>query len=120
MEVTQTELNEARVYLDGDKWCALVGRDLQSGIAGFGDTKAEALERLATALLINSSVSQVAEMSNYERYEWCPTCSKYKKVSRDVTYKEGSFMPTRVITCCGKCGGFLAEWPVQACIIPEK
>ena len=25
-------------YKDGDKWCALYGEDLQSGIAGFGDT----------------------------------------------------------------------------------
>lgn len=25
-------------YKDGDKWCALYGEDLQSGIAGFGNT----------------------------------------------------------------------------------
>lgn len=28
---------------DGDKWCALYGEDLQSGVAGFGDTPAEAM-----------------------------------------------------------------------------
>jgi hypothetical protein len=28
---------------DGDKWCALLGENLQEGIAGFGDTVAEAM-----------------------------------------------------------------------------
>jgi len=28
---------------DGDMWCALLGEDLQSGIAGFGKTPAEAM-----------------------------------------------------------------------------
>lgn len=28
---------------DGDKWCALLGDDLQVGVAGFGDTPAEAM-----------------------------------------------------------------------------
>ena len=28
---------------DGDMWCALLGDDLQSGIAGFGHTPAEAM-----------------------------------------------------------------------------
>lgn len=27
-----------RVFLDGNKWCALYGEDLQIGVAGFGDT----------------------------------------------------------------------------------
>jgi hypothetical protein len=35
-----------RVFMDGDKWCALLGDDLQSGLAGFGDTPAEALQQL--------------------------------------------------------------------------
>lgn len=29
--------------LDGTKWCALYGRDLMDGVAGFGDTPAEAM-----------------------------------------------------------------------------
>lgn len=29
--------------VDGNKWCALYGGDLQSGCAGFGDTPAEAM-----------------------------------------------------------------------------
>lgn len=32
------------VYFDGNQWCALYGNDLQSGVAGFGETpKAAAL-----------------------------------------------------------------------------
>lgn len=31
------------VYPDGNKWCALYGTDLQEGVAGFGDTPAEAM-----------------------------------------------------------------------------
>jgi hypothetical protein len=27
-----------RLSIDGDKWCALYGEDLQNGVAGFGDT----------------------------------------------------------------------------------
>ena len=32
-----------RVFIDGDKWCALHGDDLQSGLCGFGDSPAEAI-----------------------------------------------------------------------------
>lgn len=28
---------------DGTKWCALLGENLQEGVAGFGDTPAEAM-----------------------------------------------------------------------------
>lgn len=31
-----------RVFPDGNAWCALYGDDLQSGVAGFGDTPAAA------------------------------------------------------------------------------
>lgn len=31
------------VEMDGSKWCALYGADLMHGIAGFGDTPAEAM-----------------------------------------------------------------------------
>lgn len=31
------------VYPDGTKWCALYGDDPQRGVAGFGDTPAEAM-----------------------------------------------------------------------------
>lgn len=31
-----------KVYRDGDKWCALYGKDLMEGVAGFGDSPDEA------------------------------------------------------------------------------
>jgi hypothetical protein len=31
------------ISMDGTKWCALYGEDLQNGVAGFGDTPAEAM-----------------------------------------------------------------------------
>jgi hypothetical protein len=32
-----------RIFLDGDSWCVLYGRDLQSGICGFGSTTLSAM-----------------------------------------------------------------------------
>lgn len=32
------------VYLDGDKWCALYGTNVQDGIAGFGDSVEAAMK----------------------------------------------------------------------------
>lgn len=31
-----------RMFPDGNKWCALYGDNLQEGVAGFGDTPAQA------------------------------------------------------------------------------
>ena len=31
-----------KISIDGDQWCALYGQNLQDGIAGFGDSVAEA------------------------------------------------------------------------------
>ena len=33
-----------KVYLDGDKWCALYGDNLQVGVCGFGESPQEACE----------------------------------------------------------------------------
>jgi hypothetical protein len=35
-------LFKPRVFQDGNKWCALLGDDLQSGVCGFGDSPADA------------------------------------------------------------------------------
>ena len=35
------------VFMDGDQWCALLGEDIQVGLAGFGYTPSEALRDLA-------------------------------------------------------------------------
>jgi hypothetical protein len=36
-------LYRPRLLRDGNQWCALLGDDLQSGLAGFGDTPNEAM-----------------------------------------------------------------------------
>lgn len=33
-----TESLKPRLFIEGDKWCALYGDNLQDGVAGFGDT----------------------------------------------------------------------------------
>jgi hypothetical protein len=33
-----------KLSIDGDKWCALYGKDLQGGVAGFGDSPEKAYE----------------------------------------------------------------------------
>lgn len=37
-------LYKPSIYPDGNMWCALLGADLQSGVAGFGETPAKAFE----------------------------------------------------------------------------
>lgn len=32
-----------RLYQDGNQWCALYGEDLQSGVAGFGDSPEDSM-----------------------------------------------------------------------------
>lgn len=47
-EQTQFEMSRPfmllrpRVFPDGNQWCALYGENLQEGVAGFGDTPAQA------------------------------------------------------------------------------
>lgn len=46
--VAENEMVYAKMYnlipfKDGDKWCVLLGTDLQTGIAGFGDTPLNAI-----------------------------------------------------------------------------
>jgi len=36
-------LMRPKVFLDGDKWCALYGDNLQDGVAGFGESPSEAM-----------------------------------------------------------------------------
>jgi len=40
-----------RLSIDGNKWCALYGENLQDGVAGFGDTPAEACQNFDLAWL---------------------------------------------------------------------
>lgn len=32
-----------RLYIDGNKWCALYGLNIHDGVAGFGDSPSEAM-----------------------------------------------------------------------------
>jgi hypothetical protein len=41
---------EIEITMDGDKWCALYGENLQEGCAGFGETPIEALRSLVDDL----------------------------------------------------------------------
>jgi len=36
-------LYRPKLSIDGDKWCALYGENLQDGVAGFGNSPAEAM-----------------------------------------------------------------------------
>lgn len=58
-----TDNQAIRVYLDGNVWCALIGDDLQSGTAGFGNTPAEAIACLqqAVAILPEESICPLAQ-----------------------------------------------------------
>lgn len=44
------DILEVQISLDGNSYCALVGENLQEGIAGFGDTPLQALSNLCLAL----------------------------------------------------------------------
>ena len=45
-----TEVFAIRVFMEGDKWCALVGLNLQHGVSGWGDTKEAAIADLARVM----------------------------------------------------------------------
>lgn len=38
---------DVQLFIDGDMWCALVGVNIQEGVAGFGKTRHAALVDLA-------------------------------------------------------------------------
>lgn len=38
-----------RLFIDGDKWCALYGENLQCGVAGFGESPAKAADAFDVA-----------------------------------------------------------------------
>lgn len=40
-------------FKDGDQWCVLWGKDLQNGIAGFGDTPVKAMYAFDAAMYAN-------------------------------------------------------------------
>lgn len=48
--VKKAKVEEMRVFKDGMEWCALVGKDIQEGVAGFGMTPEKAIQRLSLEL----------------------------------------------------------------------
>ena len=38
------------IFKDGDMWCALIGKDLESGIGGFGITPVDAIRNLCDSI----------------------------------------------------------------------
>jgi len=46
------EMEKISIQKDGDQWCVLWGGNLQTGIAGFGDTIGDALADFASEIRI--------------------------------------------------------------------
>lgn len=46
---TPSVMYRPTLSIDGDKWCALYGNNLQEGVAGFGDSPAEAMQNFDAA-----------------------------------------------------------------------
>lgn len=46
-------------YRDGNQWCVLLGEDLQSGIAGFGDSPALAIADFERAMQAKAADAEV-------------------------------------------------------------
>jgi len=42
-EVALVSMLKPSIQIDGNQWCVLYGEDLQSGVAGFGDSPAAAV-----------------------------------------------------------------------------
>jgi hypothetical protein len=49
------------LFKDGGEWCALLGKDLQAGVAGFGPTKQDALWDLNVRLGQVVQITQIQD-----------------------------------------------------------
>ena len=41
---TPAAIYKPKISIDGNQWCVLYGEDLQSGVAGFGDSPEKAMQ----------------------------------------------------------------------------
>lgn len=48
--MTVSDTNTIQIFLDGNQWCALLGKNIQEGIAAFGTNPKEALGNLVDEL----------------------------------------------------------------------
>lgn len=55
-----------RLFADGDQWCALLGDDLMTGVAGFGDTPAAAMADFDASWL-TAMAPRAAPLSQYPK-----------------------------------------------------
>jgi hypothetical protein len=60
-------LLKPKIYLDGDKWCALYGDNLQDGVAGFGDSPALAFEDFDKNWYSKNVTNMIREEKREER-----------------------------------------------------
>jgi hypothetical protein len=74
-----------RLFPDGDKWCALIGENIQDGIAGFGDTKVEAIAELSGNMKASEPLPchycggmavavRERHVSGEPPHDWCVRC----------------------------------------------
>lgn len=78
-------LIEINFHADGDRTCALVGTDLQSGVAGFGVTLPDALADLATNLKGAVLTSEQCQPLTRQLREACEFTLKFQKNLGAVT-----------------------------------
>lgn len=78
-------LIEINFHADGDRTCALVGTDLQSGVAGFGVTLPEALADLAANLKGTVLTSEQCQPLTRQLREACEYTLHYQASLGAVT-----------------------------------
>lgn len=71
-----------RIFKDGDKWCVLMGENLQEGIAGFGKTIPDALYSLSEAW----------------ESQYCPECGE-KLIKHHSQYEDGKCVGVECTNC---------------------
>ncbi len=75
LEVTfkPSVLFKPRIFMDGDRWCALLGENVQTGVCGFGESPALACESFDIAWYTCTDTT-------CGRQYYCPKCHKAAKV----------------------------------------
>jgi predicted RNase H-like HicB family nuclease len=76
-----------RVYKDGDDWCAIVGLNIQEGVASFGKTISEAVSRLAHKIA-GYTVNQFMNMYSITIPYKPPALHYAAPTEKDPTYDE--------------------------------
>lgn len=115
----QEQPERLNIFMDGNKWCALKGENLQTGHAGFGDTPNEAFENYAKQIspedfsFIDNPSRRIAPWKDSEDNElfvgdelfaadgtkgtiqYCKVCET-EAVNWIVVFKSGRTWPLRI------------------------